>query len=283
MLAARSGPVAIPVSMHIPASMSIPRRILIPRGIVWSWKPPSAPAASPGKRAAPRPASACSMPRPTSSTGSATTAPRSRRSRRPPASRRARSTRTSRPRRSSSSPGRARGGAAEPRRARAVPRHCRSADFVDGMGELLRAQARRTRRGTSSRSRSGWPPCATRRCARSWPTTTAEMRAEFGPLIARKLAEEGIETPFSGAELGSLVSALGTGLILQYYLEPEAIDPDLLSAGASAAPGPAPAGRRRRRSRRHRPGPGGAFPDRTVEPRNRTQFARLRQHGRGCR
>ncbi len=49
-----------------------------------------------------------------------------------------------------------------------------------------------------------------------------------GPVIERKLAEEGITTPFSGAELGSLVSAMGSGLILQYYLEPDAVDPELL-------------------------------------------------------
>jgi len=47
-------------------------------------------------------------------------------------------------------------------------------------------------------------------------------------LTERKLAEEGIVTPFSAAELGSIVSALGSGLILQYYLEPDAVDPELL-------------------------------------------------------
>jgi hypothetical protein len=54
------------------------------------------------------------------------------------------------------------------------------------------------------------------------------MREEFGPVIERKLADEGITTPFSAAELGSLVSAVGSGLILQYYLQPEEVDPDLL-------------------------------------------------------
>jgi hypothetical protein len=54
------------------------------------------------------------------------------------------------------------------------------------------------------------------------------MREEFGPVIERKLAEEGITAPFNAAELGSLVSAVGSGLILQYYLEPDEVDPDLL-------------------------------------------------------
>jgi hypothetical protein len=37
-----------------------------------------------------------------------------------------------------------------------------------------------------------------------------------------------IGTPFSCLDLGSIVSAVGTGLILQYYLEPAAVDPELL-------------------------------------------------------
>jgi hypothetical protein len=55
-----------------------------------------------------------------------------------------------------------------------------------------------------------------------------EMREDFGPVIERKLAEEGIATPFTGPELGTLVSALGSGLILQYYLQPDEVDPGLL-------------------------------------------------------
>lgn len=101
-------------------------------------------------------------------------------------------------------------------------------DFLDGMGEMLRSQAARDE---------------------TWDVLTIElwlaamrdpslrtvvahdyrqMREDFGPVIERKLAEEGITAPFTAAELGSLVSAMGSGLILQYYLEPEEVDPDLL-------------------------------------------------------
>jgi AcrR family transcriptional regulator len=102
-------------------------------------------------------------------------------------------------------------------------------DFIDGMGEMLRDQAARE---------EAWDVLTVELWLAamrdpSLRTVVAhdyrEMREELGPLIERKLAEEGITTPFSAAELGSLVSALGSGLILQYYLEPEAVDPDLLS------------------------------------------------------
>ena len=56
-----------------------------------------------------------------------------------------------------------------------------------------------------------------------------EMREEFGTEIERKLGEAGITSSFSAPELGALVSALGSGLILQAYLEPDAIDPSLLA------------------------------------------------------
>ena len=103
------------------------------------------------------------------------------------------------------------------------------ADFIDGMGELLRAQAARDETWDVL-TIEVWLAAMRDPALRAiMANGYREMRAEFAPLIAPKLAEEGIETPFSGAELGTLVSALGSGLILQYYLEPEAIDPDLLS------------------------------------------------------
>ncbi len=55
------------------------------------------------------------------------------------------------------------------------------------------------------------------------------MRDDFGPEILRKLDAEGISVPFTGRELGTLFSAIGSGIILQYYLEPAAVDPDLLT------------------------------------------------------
>ena len=101
-------------------------------------------------------------------------------------------------------------------------------EFIDGMGEMLRSQAARD---------EAWDVLtielwlAAMRDPSLRPVVAhdyREMREELGPVIERKLAEEGITTPFSGAELGALVSAVGSGLILQYYLEPGAVDPDLL-------------------------------------------------------
>ena len=103
------------------------------------------------------------------------------------------------------------------------------ADFIDGMGELLRAQAARDETWDVL-TIEVWLAAMRDPALRTiMAHDYREMRAEFGPIVAAKLAEEGIETPFSGTELGTLVSALGSGLILQYYLEPEAVDPDLLA------------------------------------------------------
>ena len=101
-------------------------------------------------------------------------------------------------------------------------------EFIDGMSEMLRAQAARD---------EAWDVLTIELWLAAMRDPSLrdivahdyrEMREEFGPVIERKLAEEGIVTPFSAAELGSLVSALGSGLILQYYLEPGAVDPELL-------------------------------------------------------
>jgi hypothetical protein len=54
------------------------------------------------------------------------------------------------------------------------------------------------------------------------------MRAEIGPALESRLSDAGIATPFTGPELGSLLSAVGTGLLLQHDLEPAAVDPELL-------------------------------------------------------
>jgi AcrR family transcriptional regulator len=101
-------------------------------------------------------------------------------------------------------------------------------EFLDGMGTLLAGQAARD---------EAWDVLVIEvwLAAMRDPALRAvmvrdyrEMRAMLGPEIERKLAIAGITTPFSGAELATLVSALGSGLILQYYLEPEAVDPGLL-------------------------------------------------------
>jgi AcrR family transcriptional regulator len=102
-------------------------------------------------------------------------------------------------------------------------------DFIDAMGEMLRSQAAREETWDVL-TIEVW--LAAMRDPALRPVVSGdyrEMRAELGPLIDRKLAEAGIATPFSGSELATLVSALGSGIILQYYLEAEAIDPTLMA------------------------------------------------------
>jgi len=67
------------------------------------------------------------------------------------------------------------------------------------------------------------------------PTLRAEladgyrkMRESLGTVIERGLAGDGVSSRFNGSELATLVSAIGSGILLQYYLEPGAVDPELL-------------------------------------------------------
>jgi AcrR family transcriptional regulator len=102
------------------------------------------------------------------------------------------------------------------------------AEFVDGLGDTLEAQATRDE-AWDVLTIEVWLAAMRDPALRSIIAQDyRQMRAELGPLIAAKLAEEGIETPFTDEELGSLVSALGSGLILQHHLEPGAIDPEIL-------------------------------------------------------
>jgi len=50
-----------------------------------------------------------------------------------------------------------------------------------------------------------------------------------GERFEAKFVEAGVEPPFSGAEYARLLNALGSGLLLQLYLEPEAVDPSLFT------------------------------------------------------
>ena len=54
------------------------------------------------------------------------------------------------------------------------------------------------------------------------------MRDSLGPEIERGLAADGVRSRFDGSELATLVSAIGSGILLQYYLEPGAVNPELL-------------------------------------------------------
>jgi len=59
-----------------------------------------------------------------------------------------------------------------------------------------------------------------------------EMRQVSGQTIDAKLARDGVTAPFTGRELGILLNALGAGLALNSYLEPEQFDPKLLVRAA---------------------------------------------------
>ncbi len=101
-------------------------------------------------------------------------------------------------------------------------------EFIDGMGEMLRAQAAEDE-AWDVLTIEVWLAAMRDPALRSMMAHDyRQMRGEFGPLVAAKLDEAGIATPFTGEELGCLVSALGSGMILQHYLEPGAVDPDLL-------------------------------------------------------
>ncbi len=54
------------------------------------------------------------------------------------------------------------------------------------------------------------------------------MRDSLGPIIEHGLEADHVQSGFDGSELATLVSAIGTGILLQYYLEPGAVDPELL-------------------------------------------------------
>ncbi len=69
-----------------------------------------------------------------------------------------------------------------------------------------------------------------------------ELYERMGETVSKKLAEEGAGSQFSGAELARLVNALGTGLLVQVYLDPESVDPALFGRGIRALAGLPPVG-----------------------------------------
>jgi AcrR family transcriptional regulator len=56
---------------------------------------------------------------------------------------------------------------------------------------------------------------------------TDELYRQSGRRLEAKLAEAGARSAFTGIELSRLMNALGSGLLLQVYLEPDAVDPAL--------------------------------------------------------
>lgn len=117
--------------------------------------------------------------------------------------------------------------------------------FIDSLGELLRSQAARDE-AWDVLTIEFWLAAMRDPALRPIVDQAYEqMRGQYGPIFHDRLVERGITPPFTGRELGALVSAVGSGLLMQYYLRPEAVDPDLLPrairvlAGLSAPGGSA--------------------------------------------
>lgn len=54
-----------------------------------------------------------------------------------------------------------------------------------------------------------------------------DLYRQSGQRLEAKLAEAGVRSTFTGVELARLFNALGSGLLLQLYLDPDAVDPEL--------------------------------------------------------
>lgn len=61
-----------------------------------------------------------------------------------------------------------------------------------------------------------------------------ELYERMGATLTAKLAEEGVTSRFDGADLARLVNALGTGLLIQVYLDPDSVDPSLFGRAIRA-------------------------------------------------
>ncbi len=100
--------------------------------------------------------------------------------------------------------------------------------FVDALGDLLRSQAARDE-AWDVLTIEFWLAAMRDPALRPVVDQAYEqMRCEYGPILHARLEERGITPAFTGGELGALVSAIGSGLLMQYYLRPDAVDPDLL-------------------------------------------------------
>lgn len=71
-----------------------------------------------------------------------------------------------------------------------------------------------------------------------------DLYRQTGEQIDAKLAEAVLAPTFSGAELARLMNALGSGLLLQVYLDPDTVDPTLFGRALRVLAGlpPRPAG-----------------------------------------
>jgi AcrR family transcriptional regulator len=67
-----------------------------------------------------------------------------------------------------------------------------------------------------------------------------ELWREAGARFDEKFASGGLRPPFSGIEFAKLVNALGTGLLLQLYIDPDFVDPGVFARAIRALLGPPP-------------------------------------------
>jgi AcrR family transcriptional regulator len=63
---------------------------------------------------------------------------------------------------------------------------------------------------------------------------TSEAMGDLGEQLDRKFAETGRSVPFTGQEFAALVNALGTGLLLDLYVNPGSVPADLFRRAVDA-------------------------------------------------
>ena len=67
-----------------------------------------------------------------------------------------------------------------------------------------------------------------------------ELWEEMGARFGEKFEGAGLRPPFTGVEFAKLVNALGSGLLLQLYIDPGFVDPGLFSRAIRALLGMPP-------------------------------------------
>jgi AcrR family transcriptional regulator len=66
---------------------------------------------------------------------------------------------------------------------------------------------------------------------------TEDLYRELGQQLEAQLAAAGVTARFDGVELARLINAVGSGLLLQVYLDPESVDPALFGRAIRALAG----------------------------------------------
>lgn len=105
-------------------------------------------------------------------------------------------------------------------------------EFIDGLGATFTRQTGQDP-GWIPLQMEFWLAAVRDPAIRAKYVAGAEaLRTDTGETLELILAEAGIVAPFSGTELGILLNALGTGLAIQFHLQPQALDPQLLVRAA---------------------------------------------------